>query len=147
MTDPKEQAEKEALKAWTKKQLDEVVQEMIRIQAVTGAAVEAAPMWAVPNEILIAKVWQAGRKNYFIWTFSGIDHIKDHIKGSMAATPRDAARHFSMKWQMDADRLIKLATKKAPDGKTAANVQTIANKLIQQAEALYGLVEQDSGWV
>ncbi len=136
----------ESIRAWYKEQLDAVVKEMLRIEAVSGAAVEAAPIWAAPNRILIAKVWQAGRKNYFIWTISGESVHMDHIRGSMAATPRDAARHFSLKWQMDADRLINLANKKTPDGKTRANVEAFGNKLIQQAEFLYSMVEQDAGW-
>lgn len=146
MTEPNVDAGTEAFKAWYKAQLDAVVKEMLRIEAVSGAAVEAVPVWAAPNQILIAKVWQAGRKNYFIWTISGESVHTDHIKGSMAGTPRDAARHFSLKWQMDADRLTNLAKKKAPDGKTQAKVEAFANKLIQQAEFLYSLVEQDAGW-
>lgn len=141
-----EQTENKALAAWYKEKLDAVVQEMIKIQAVEGVAVEAAPVWMLPNRILIAKVWQAGRKSNFIWTISGEDMITDHVKGPMATTPRNAAKHFSLKWQMDADRLVNVAKHKAPDEKTRASVDMVAKKLIQQAEFLYSLTERDTGW-
>jgi hypothetical protein len=146
MTDPKMDTEKDALKTWYKKLLDAVVKEMIRIGAVTGAAVEATPVWAAPEQILIAKVWPASQKRNFIWTISGDGAITDHVPGSMATTPRDIARHFSYKWQMDAERLLKLAKSRTPDANTRANVEAYANKMIQNAEYLYDLVSRDEGW-
>lgn len=146
MTDPKADADKEALKIWYKKVLDAVVKEMLRIGAVSGAAVEAAPIWAAPEQILIAKVWPASQKRNFIWTISGDGVITDHFAGSLAKTPRDAARHFSLKWQVDADRLISLAKAKASDENTRANVEAFAQKMIQQAESLYDLTSRDTGW-
>lgn len=146
MTDPKLDAENEQLRAWYKAVLDTVVKEMIRTEVIAGPAVEATPVWAVQHRILIAKVWQATRKSSFVWTIAGQDWITDHIKGSLATNPRDVARHFSMKWQMDADRMLELAKTKAPDGKTQASVETVANKLIHQAESLYELVSRDEGW-
>lgn len=146
MTDPKAEAEKEALKAWSKKVLDAVVKEMIRIGAVKGAAVEATPVWAAPEQVLIAKVWPATQKRNFIWTISGNGAITDHVAGSMATTPRDVARHFSLKWQMDAERLLNLARSRAPDANTRNNVEAYAGKMIKNAEALYELVSRDQGW-
>jgi hypothetical protein len=71
MTDPKLDAEREELKSWYKGVLDSVVREMIRAEVITGAAVEAAPVWAVPNRLLIAKVWEVSRKNSFVWAIAG----------------------------------------------------------------------------
>ena len=146
MTDPNTDAANAELKAWYKEILDNVVKEMIRTEIITGAAVEASPVWAVPHELLIAKVWPATRKSQFVWTIAGQDWITDHIRGSMASNPKDAARHFSLKWQMDADRMLNLAKTKAPDSNTRANVEAVANKLIHQAESLYELVERGTGW-
>ncbi len=146
MTDPKNDTDSAELKSWYKGLLDDVVKEMIRTEVITGAAVEASPVWAVPHKLLIAKVWQATRKSQFVWTIAGQDWITDHIRGSMATNPRDAARHFSLKWQMDADRMLNLAKTKTPDGNTRTNVEAVARKLIHQAESLYELVERDKGW-
>jgi hypothetical protein len=146
MTDPKAEADKEALKIWYKEVLDAVVKEMIRIGAVKGAAVEATPVWAAPEQVLIAKVWPATQKRNFIWTISGNGATTDHLAGSLASTPREVARHFSLKWQVDAERLLNLAKSRAPDANTRTNVEAYAHKMIQNAEALYDLVSRDQGW-
>jgi hypothetical protein len=57
MAESNADADKEAIRSWFKALLDAVVKEMLKIKAVTGAAVEATPMWMVPHQILIAKVW------------------------------------------------------------------------------------------
>ncbi len=147
MAESNADADKEAIRSWFKALLDAVVKEMLKIKAVTGAAVEATPMWMVPHQILIAKVWGAGQKSRFIWTISGDRAITDHIAGSLAATPQEAARHFSLKWQMDADRLLELAKTRGPVENTEAHMRAYTNKLIQDAEALYDLVCQDEVWL
>lgn len=146
MTKSEAELEREALKDWYKPLLDGVVQEMLKRKAVTGAAVEAAPVWIFPHKVLIAKVWGMGQKTRFIWTISGDDLITDHIPASMAATPKDAVRHFSLKWQMDADRLLALGKSKAPLADTQLSMANYANKLIKDAEALYDMTERDDIW-
>lgn len=146
MTEIKVDSEKEALKAWFKPLLDAVVQEMLKRNAVTGTAVEASPAWAFPGKILIAKVWGMGQKNRFIWTISGEEVITDHILGSMATTPKDAARHFALKWQMDADRLLAVGRSKSPTEDSKQQMDNYANKLITDAESLYDLTERDDMW-
>ena len=146
MTKSEAELEREALKGWYKPLLDGVVQEMLKRNAVVGTAVEATPVWIFPNKILIAKVWGMGQKTRFIWTISGDGLITDHIPASMAATPRDAARHFSLKWQMDADRLLALGNSKTPAVDKRSSMGNYANKLIKDAEALYDLAERDDIW-
>jgi hypothetical protein len=112
MTEANAAMDKEALKTWYTKLLYAMVREMIKIGAVSGTAAEARPVWISPYKVLIAKVWEASQKSNFIWTISGEAVITDHIAGNVAATPREAARHFSLKWQMDADRLLEVAKSK-----------------------------------
>ena len=147
MTESKTEKDNEALKKWFKPILDDVVKEMIARKAIVGAAVEASPAWAFPNQILIAKVWGMGQKNKFIWTISGEGVITDHIAGSMAATPKDAARHFALKWQMDADRLRQVGNSKSPVGNTDTHMGNYADKLIADAESLYDLTEREDIWL
>ncbi len=147
MKELKTDTDKDGLKSWYKPVLDAVVKEMLARKAVTGTAVEATPVWAFPNTILIAKVWEIGQKNRFIWTISGEGVITDYIRGSIAATPKDAARHFSLKWQMDADRLKALGKTKRPSEGSQAHMGNYANKLIRDAESLYDLTERDDIWV
>lgn len=146
MAEAEANAEKEALEAWYKPLLDQVVKEMIRIKAVSGVAVQATPAWMVPNDILIAKVWGIDSEADFVWTISVDKLIADYVAGSIAATPRDVARHFSLKWQMDADRLASLEKVKAPVANTDASMQAYSKKLIRYAETLYDLAQRDDAW-
>lgn len=146
MTESKAEKEKLELKNWYKPLLDTVVQEMLKRNAIAGAAVEAAPVWIFPYKILIAKAWSMGEKTRFIWTISGERVITDYIAGNMAATPKDAARHFALKWQMDADRLLAVGKSKGPTGEAQSQMSSYTNKLIQDAESLYDLTERDEVW-
>ena len=147
MTESKVEKDNDALREWFKPILDNVVKEMIARKAVVGAAVEANPVWAIRNQILIAKVWGMGQKTRFIWTISGEGVITDHIAGSMATTPKDAARHFALKWQADADRLRTLGTNQAPMENTGMHMGSYADKLIDDAEHLYDLTEREEVWL
>jgi len=146
MTETNTDTDKEAIRAWFKPLLDKTVLEMQARSVVSGTAVEASPVWVFPYKILIAKVWGLGQKNRFTWTISGEAVITDHIPGKMAATPKDAARHFALKWQMDADQLTALGNSKKPVEGNRQHMGAYANKLIQDAEALYALTEQDGIW-
>jgi hypothetical protein len=136
----------EELKAWYANQLNRVVKEMVRAKAISGAAVDAVPVWMVPQKILIAKINDSSQKAQFIWTISGSDFATDHIPGSLAKTPRDAARHFSLKWQLDADRYLEMAKGKAPGGNPEPHLEAHAQNLIKHAEALYDLTMVDDFW-
>jgi len=146
MTESHVEVDHEALKSWYTKLLHSVTNEMIKIGAVPGAAAEARPIWVSPFKILIAKVWEATQKSKFIWTISGDAVITDHIPGNLATTPKEVARHFSLKWQMDADKLVELAKNRNPVENTEANMEAYTNKLIQYAESLYEMSERDDVW-
>lgn len=146
MNESNAEIDHKALKTWYTELLYTVVREMIKVGAVDGAAAEARPVWISPHNILIAKVWEATQKSKFIWTISGEKAITDHIAGSMASTPRDAARHFSLKWQMDADRLLEVASTKTQVENALEHMQAYTDKLIQLAESLYAMTERDEVW-
>lgn len=146
MTESTTNTDQEALKSWYKPLLDTVVLEMQARKVLAGTAVEASPVWMLPQKILIAKMWGLGQKHMFVWTISGEAAVTDHIPGKMAATPKDAARHFALKWQMDADRLIALGKTRGPVAGSQQHMGSYVNKLIQDAEALYDLTERDEIW-
>jgi hypothetical protein len=126
--------------------LDDLVKKMIRIGAISGVAVDAAPVWGAENQLLIAKIWDTANKSQFIWAITGELAVTDHIPGTMAVNPRDVARHFSYKWQMDADRLAEMANTDQQIANTSANIEAQSKKIIQLAESLYSLTEQDEVW-
>jgi hypothetical protein len=132
--------------AWFKPLLAAMVKKMIKIGAITGVAIEAVPVWGLQDKLLISKVWDTSNKSKFIWTIAGESAVTDYIQGSLAATPQEAARHFSFKWQMDADRLLELAKAKSPVANSEAIIEAHTKKLIQHAESLYDLASRDEVW-
>ena len=64
---------------WFKPLLDSMIKEMLKKEAITGAAIEANPVWGVPDKLLISKVWDTSNKRNFIWTITGDEAVTDHI--------------------------------------------------------------------
>ena len=146
MTGTISDANVEGLKPWYQGLLHTIVQEMIKTGVVDGTAVEARPVWISPFKILIAKVWDASQKSQFIWAISGEGVITDHISGSLATTSREAARHFSLKWQVDADRLLHVAKNKPLVENSEQHMKAYTSQLIEYAESLYDLADRDDVW-
>jgi len=119
----------EKLKAWVKQQLDEAVQELIRQGIFERLLIEAKPAWVFPYQILIGKIRERERGEEFSWFICG-DLPTGHLHSSQASSPREAARHFALQWQLDATR--------RQDG---------GRDLVEKAEALYELVNEDSLWL
>jgi hypothetical protein len=138
--------DKQAVREWYVRQLDAVVKEMIKSGVVSGVAIEAAPVWALPFKILIAKVWNANEKSRFIWTISGERVTTDHIDGKTAQAPRDVARHFALKWQVDAERLGNFSGQGAPAQDSRTHMKDYAGRLVENAEYLYELSTRDDIW-
>ena len=118
MTDEPANTSNDELDAWLRPLMEEA----------TGN-LGVKPAWALPGQILIGKVRAHGNPANFRWFICGETPL-DHVGDDVAASPRDAARHFSLKWQLDATRL----------GGEAAET------LARQAEALYALVDDDRWW-
>ena len=146
MTESNADADQEAIESWYKTLLDSTVKEMVRIKAVSGVAVQASPAWMLPHEILISKVWGINQESDFVWSISIDKFIADFVAGTVAPTPREAARHFSLKWQMDADRLLHMEENKAPVAKPDIDLKAYSKQLIQHAETLHDLANRDESW-
>ncbi len=146
MADSKADTKAEELRSWYTRLLDQVVKEMISVKAVSGVAVQAVPVWMVPNEVLIAKVWGIADESDFVWAISVDKFIADYVAGSLAATPREVARHFALKWQMDADRLASSGSSKASDKLSPERMKEYSDRLIRYAEALYDMANRDEPW-
>ena len=115
---------------WLREQLDNAVDEIMASGVVKDQIAEARPVWSIANKVLIGQVRVASEPKSFIWVICG-DYPTDCLPASAAATARDVARHFSLKWQMDAAR------------QTDAAAMTL---LMDKAEELYDIVEEDSLW-
>ena len=124
MIDPNEQK----LKVWVDALLAATVRELTDNQLVAGALIEAKPAWFFPLRILIGKIREQGEVTAYSWFISG-DLPTAIADSSVAETPREAARYFALRWQLNAAR--------GGDG---------AEELVAEAEKLYRLVGQDELW-
>lgn len=129
MSDQKQ--EDESALAWARETFDKAVQVIIDRGVLDGALVEAKPSWALPNKLVVGQVRETNESTGFNWVICGHLMPTDHLGSGVATTPRDAARHFSLKWQLDATR---------------AKEPSVADILIARAEELYEIVEDDSFW-
>lgn len=71
-----------------------------------------------------------------VWVIAG-DLPTDYIEENVAKDAREAVRHFSYKWQMQADQLLQ-----APSNEQ----HEFANILIHRAESLYNIFTKDEIW-
>lgn len=115
--------------AWLRPLIEDATGKLGDMGLFDDPLMDVKPAWALPQRILIGKVRAHGNPANFRWFICGETPL-DHIGDDVASTPRDAARHFSLKWQLDSTRL---------DGDAASD-------LAEQAEALYALVEDDRFW-
>ena len=128
MRDIPELSGNEELAAWVRKNFDQAIEELMHIGATEGLLVEAKPAWMYPFQILIGKIRDKDHPGGFLWFICG-DTPTDHIPGSHADSPREAAKYFSLKWQLDASR-----------------VGNSDKDLSAKATALYEFVEEDRLW-
>lgn len=70
------------------------------------------------------------------WVLCG-DLPSDHSSFDVAPNAREALRHFSLKWQMQAENLLQTKNEEQND---------FANLLIGRADGLYKLYEDESLW-
>jgi len=115
---------------WARTVFDKAVRELIANNLIDIEVFEARPSWMVANQVVIGQVREVNSTAIFSWVICG-DLPTDHISSDLAATPRDAARHFSLKWQLDATRQTD---------------PLAGERLSQKAELLYDLAENEDIW-
>ena len=120
----------ETVSAWTRQTFDKAVRDLIASNLIDVEVIEARPSWVSADQVVIGQVREANTSAIFRWVICG-NVPTDHVDPSVAATPRDVARYFSMKWQLDAERLDDAAE---------------ADGLIKNAELLFELVENEGIW-
>jgi hypothetical protein len=130
MTDSEQSTIPESVSAWTREVFDKAVRDLIANKLIDVEVIEARPYWAAEDRIVIGQVREANTSAAFRWVICG-NVPTDHVDPAVAAAPRDVARYFSMKWQLDAERVQDSAA---------------AERLVKSAEMLFELVEQEDIW-
>ena len=128
MTDDQKAVPTEENLAWGKERLTAAVDELSDKGIVTTPFVEARIAWMLPGQFFIAELRESSTLPPALWLIGGDDVPVDHVDVMLADTPRDAARHFGLKWQLQLSR----------EGDNAV--------LEQKAEMLLGLVQADDAW-
>jgi len=130
MPDDIDENASDPVKEWLRETLDAAVEVSTTLGVIEDALFEARPVWSLPQKVMIGQIRAANERTSFTWVICG-DYPTDHIGSAAATTARDAARHFSLKWQLDAARHTD---------------PSFAAKLTDWAEELYEIVEDDSLW-
>ena len=130
MNDGKHGQAEQELREWVHDQLNHAAKQISQRGLIDDPLIEVKPYWTLPFSLLIGKVRPHGASVAFNWFICGEVPL-DCIDGAVADTPRDAMRHFAMKWQLEADRA------KSPED---------SKRLIHLAESLYPLAEDDRLW-
>jgi hypothetical protein len=114
--------------AWGKTCLAAAIDELVDNGIIDAPFVEARLVWMLPQQFFIAELRENATAPPALWLIGGDGVPSNHLDVALADTPRDAARHFGMKWQLAAAR-------------------EKANPMLEaKAELLLGLVQLDDAW-
>lgn len=133
------------LAAWSREQLNAAVEELIRAGELDWILIEARPAWAYPGSTVIGQVREQGEHHRFLWVICGAPPV-DYISSKLAATPREAARHFAMKWQLEAARKREPQVRRKLDPEGTRDWDALCDTLEARASSLYKLTEVESLW-
>lgn len=129
--------------AWAETEFKKAVDVLLASGLFQAARVEARIVWTLRHAVIIGQVRENIDKTAFRWVVAGNNVPVDHVQGDVAASPRDALRHFCLKWQLGAEKVKEASVN---DPRTGDHYRAEADKLAKQAEDLYELVEADSLW-
>jgi hypothetical protein len=118
------------LREWMQDQLNIATEHIGKRGLIDGPLIDVKPEWTLPFSLLVGRARAHLDPATFMWFICGEVPL-DCIDGAVAENPRDAIRHFAIKWQLDAD-------------KTGSPEQS--RRLIHLAESLYPLAENDRLW-
>lgn len=124
-----ENKREQKLNAWINGQVEEAVRELLEKQVISSVLVEAKPAWVYPFQILIGKIREQGEASDFSWFICG-GLPTDHAVSTVASTPREVAKYFALRWQLEAERQ-----------------EGSGSQLVEKAEALYELADEERLWV
>jgi len=137
-------SEEEAV-AWARECLDDAVQTVAKTGIFEGITFESKVAWALPNKIMIGRIRDSGPSHREFWIIAG-DLPTDCIDASTCATPRDAARHFALKWQLGADQIRDPNTRAQRGLVQDMDWEIAGQELESVASALYAVVDEDDAW-
>tara|TARA_R110002167_G_scaffold350193_1_gene562344 strand:+ start:37528 stop:37938 length:411 start_codon:yes stop_codon:yes gene_type:complete len=132
MTDKLEMTE-EQKQIWIREQYLKATKYLAEKGLVTESVAETESRYLVP----VMALWKINLLDKTkLWVVSG-DLPTDHIALDKGESARDVVRHFSFKWQLQAENLLRLDDKEQ---------KQFAEFLIGRADGLYQLYDKDELW-
>lgn len=128
---------------WVKETLDSAIHEVINTRRFDAPVIRAKPVWHLPGALLLAQ-FEVADSAY--WLITGGGGPTDVLSAEVANQPRDAARHFSLKWQLGAQQLLD-GEAAPPVGMTKRELKKKTDNLIKCAESLSELVLTEQFWL
>lgn len=123
----------EQQQAWTREQYLKATKYLADKGLVTESVADTESRYLVP----ILAVWKINLLDKsVVWVISG-DLPTDHVALNDSETARDVIRHFSLKWQLQAENLLQGDDKEQHE---------FAKLLIGRADGLYKLYEKEELW-
>lgn len=141
----KKQFSREEAAKWAREQLDSVVGDIQDDGVIDSPLIEARTAWMRPFDIVIGQVRDQRQEREFLWVIAG-SVPSDCVHSSVAAGPREAARHFSMKWQLEAARLESADERKRLGLDPELDWEAQVKALVSRAEYLYAVANDDRNW-
>ena len=131
--------------AWAKQELDGTVQTISDRGIIESPILESRLVWNKPFEVVIGQLRDHRNQTEFLWVIGGSMPI-DCIHSAVAPSARDAARHFSLKWQLEAAKLEDESERKRLGLNPAIDWRAQAKTLVMKAQYLYSIAEDDRHW-
>ena len=118
---------------WVREQYQVATKYLAAQGMVTDSVIVEESRYLVP----IMSIWKLKiLDGSYQWVICG-DLPSDHNAIDIAPNAREAVRHFSFKWQMQAENLLKSDDKEQEE---------FAHLLVSRAEGLYTMYQQDNLW-
>jgi len=133
-----------AFAEWHKQQQQQVADYLRKLQ-VFDTDITGEWLWIVPHRAMLGRVWPKHSVSPKLWVITGVVPT-DHVEAGAARTCRDAARYFSLKWQMEAARLENSAGSKPTAGDDKIDWGDLRGNIARRAEWLFDLMADDRRW-
>lgn len=133
----------DAVRQWAEPVCKDLAQRLIKRDVLAGH-VRMEVRWAAPGRILLGIAWDDDHPRQRYWVIGGDAVTPDVLPLRVADNPRDAARHFALRWQMTGARMGSAGD----EGKHPGLVDWagMEERFVEQAEMLYDLTTQDDVW-
>lgn len=142
--------EQAAIEEWVQKNSKMLAEYLFSTNVMTRD-IKLSCRWIVPHKVMIAEGWAEKNPDDRYWLVAGSSAVlMDYAKTEVAEGPREALRHFALKWQLQAER-IRTGDRRAFDAQTQGrladvDMTTVADSIAEKAEYLYSLAENDVNW-